>query len=431
MIERYTKKEMGRIWTEENKFRTWLQVELAVCEVQAQRGVIPPDEWKEIVNKADFDIRRIEEIEAEVNHDVIAFLTSVAEKVGPASRFIHLGMTSSDVLDTALSLQLKEASALILEEMERLGAVLRRRALEFKDTPCIGRSHGVHAEPVTFGLKLAVWFEENRRNCIRMRDAAETISVGKISGAVGTFAHLDPEVEEKVCGKLGIRYAPVSTQIVQRDRHAHFLSILAVIAGSLEKIALEIRHLQRTEVQEAEEYFSRGQKGSSAMPHKRNPITCERICGLARMIRAYAMAGLENQALWHERDISHSSVERIILPDATILVHYMLDKTIRLIDTLQVDPDQMLKNLEKTRGLIFSQPLLLVLVSKGMLREEAYRIVQEISSKARQSGESLEKAVLSDPGIRKVLTEAEAKGCFDLKVQLRNVDRIFDRLDLH
>jgi adenylosuccinate lyase len=340
-------------------------------------------------------------------------------------------MTSSDVLDTALSLQLKEASALILEEMERLGAVLRRRALEFKDTPCIGRSHGVHAEPVTFGLKLAVWFEENRRNCIRMRDAAETISVGKISGAVGTFAHLDPEVEEKVCGKLGIRYAPVSTQIVQRDRHAHFLSILAVIAGSLEKIALEIRHLQRTEVQEAEEYFSRGQKGSSAMPHKRNPITCERICGLARMIRAYAMAGLENQALWHERDISHSSVERIILPDATILVHYMLDKTIRLIDTLQVDPDQMLKNLEKTRGLIFSQPLLLVLVSKGMLREEAYRIVQEISSKARQSGESLEKAVLSDPGIRKVLTEAEAKGCFDLKVQLRNVDRIFDRLDLH
>jgi adenylosuccinate lyase len=431
VIERYTKKEMGRIWTEENKFRTWLQVELAVCEVQAQRGVIPPDEWKEIVNKADFDIRRIEEIEAEVNHDVIAFLTSVAEKVGPASRFIHLGMTSSDVLDTALSLQLKEASALILEEMERLGAVLRRRALEFKDTPCIGRSHGVHAEPVTFGLKLAVWFEENRRNCIRMRDAAETISVGKISGAVGTFAHLDPEVEEKVCGKLGIRYAPVSTQIVQRDRHAHFLSILAVIAGSLEKIALEIRHLQRTEVQEAEEYFSRGQKGSSAMPHKRNPITCERICGLARMIRAYAMAGLENQALWHERDISHSSVERIILPDATILVHYMLDKTIRLIDTLQVDPDQMLKNLEKTRGLIFSQPLLLVLVSKGMLREEAYRIVQEISSKARQSGESLEKAVLSDPGIRKVLTEAEAKGCFDLKVQLRNVDRIFDRLDLH
>jgi len=430
VIDRYTLKEMGRIWSEENKFRTWLKVERAVCEVQAHRGVIPADAWKEIKNKADFDVQRIEEIESEVNHDVIAFLTSVAEKVGPASRFIHLGMTSSDVLDTALSMQMKEAGGLILEEMERLGAVLKRRALEFKNTPCIGRSHGVHAEPTTFGLKLAVWFDENRRNTERMRDAVDTVSVGKISGAVGTFAHLDPEVEEEVCDRLGIRYAPVSTQIVQRDRHAYFLSILAVIAGSLEKIALEIRHLQRTEVQEAEEYFSKGQKGSSAMPHKRNPITCERICGLARMVRAYAMAGLENQALWHERDISHSSVERIILPDATILVHYILDKTVRLIDKLLVYPDQMAKNLEKTQGLIFSQPLLLALVSKGMLREEAYRIVQAVSGKARQSGEAFEKTVLSDPEILKNLKEAELRRCFDLQDQLRNVDRIFRRAGL-
>ncbi|MBN1892934.1 adenylosuccinate lyase [bacterium] len=430
MIDRYTRKEMGRIWDEENKFKTWLKVELAVCEVQAQRGVIPADAWKEIQEKAGFDLRRIAEIESEVNHDVIAFLTSVAEKVGPASRFIHLGMTSSDVLDTALSLQMKEASGLILEEMEKLGAVLKRRALEFKDTPCIGRSHGVHAEPTTFGLKLAVWYDENRRNCGRLRDAAETISVGKISGAVGTFAHLDPEVEEKVCKKLKIHYAPASTQIVQRDRHAHFLSILAVVAGSLEKIALEIRHLQRTEVMEAEEYFSKGQKGSSAMPHKRNPITCERVCGLARMVRAHAMAGLENQALWHERDISHSSVERIILPDATILVHYMLDKTIRLIDRLLVYPEQMAINLEKSRGMIFSQPLLLALVSKGMLREEAYRIVQALSERTRRSGEPFEATVSSDPDIRNRLSETEAKRCFDLKYQLRNVDRIFRRVGL-
>ena len=427
MIERYTLPEMGSIWTQENKYKKWLDVELAVCEVQAGRGVIPKAAWDEIREKANFDVKRVDEIEAETHHDVIAFLTSVAEFVGPSSRYIHLGMTSSDMLDTATSLQCKEAGAILIKDMEELRSVLKRRALEYKDTVCIGRSHGIHAEPTTFGLKLALWYDEAGRNLNRLNDAIEGISVGKISGAVGTFAHLDPEVEEQVCKRLGIQPAPVSTQVVQRDRHAHFLNTLAVIAASLEKIAVEIRHLQRTEVLEAEEYFSKGQKGSSAMPHKRNPITCERITGLARLLRTNALAGMENVALWHERDISHSSVERVILPDSTILLNYILRKTIALIDRLLVYPENMKKNLEKTRGLIYSQPLLLSLIQNNITREEAYRLVQDVAMICWKSGENFQETVLKDGKIRKVLSEEDIKKCFDLKIQLRNVNTIFKR----
>ena len=430
MIKRYTYPEMGKIWSQENRYQKWLDVELAVCEVQAERGVIPHEAWDEIKSKADFDSRRIDEIEATVKHDVIAFLTSVAEKVGPASRYIHLGMTSSDVLDTATSLQLKEAGELLIKDMKQLREVLGRRAVEFKDTVCIGRSHGVHAEPTTFGLKLALWYDESRRNIHRLEEAVKTISVGKISGAVGTFAHLDPEVEERVCEKLGLKPAPISTQVVQRDRHAFYLVTLAVIAASLEKIAVEIRHLQRTEVLEAEEFFSKGQKGSSAMPHKRNPITCERIAGLARVVRSNAMAGLENVALWHERDISHSSVERVILPDSTILLDYMLRKTTDLIDKLLVYPDKMKANLNLTNGLIFSQTLMLALVRKGLTREEAYKVVQNKAMECWKSNQRFIDAVKKDNDIRKILSQKEIEDCFDLNVHLRNVNRIFQRVGL-
>lgn len=430
MIGRYTLPEMGSIWSQENRYRKWLDVELAVCEVQAERGMIPQEAWEEIRTKADFESQRIDEIEATVQHDVIAFLTSVAEKVGPASRYIHLGMTSSDVLDTATSLQLKEAGELLLKGLKNLRDVLGRRALEFKETVCVGRSHGVHAEPTTFGLKLALWYDEARRNIKRMEAAVETVRVGKISGAVGTFAHLDPEVEEGVCQKLGLKPALVSTQVVQRDRHAQYLTTLAVIAASLEKIAVEIRHLQRTEVLEAEEFFSKEQKGSSAMPHKRNPITCERITGLARVVRANAMAGLENVALWHERDISHSSVERIILPDSTILLDYMIHKTINLIDRLLVYPERMKENLEQIRGLIFSQAVMLALVSKGITREEAYRMVQKGAMACWKSGEDYKETVMKDPEIRGTLSESDIEGCFDLRVHLRNVKQIFQRVGL-
>ncbi len=430
MIKRYTYPEMGKIWSQENRYRKWLDVELAVCEVQAERGAIPSQAWDEIRTKAGFDSQRIDEIEATVKHDVIAFLTSVAEKIGPASRYIHLGMTSSDVLDTATSLQLKEAGELLIKDMKKLREVLGRRAVEFKDTVCIGRSHGVHAEPTTFGLKLALWYDESRRNIHRLEEAVETISVGKISGAVGTFAHLDPEVEERVCEKLGLKPAPISTQVVQRDRHAFYLATLAVIAASLEKIVVEIRHLQRTEVLEAEEFFSKGQKGSSAMPHKRNPITCERIAGLARVVRSNAMAGLENVALWHERDISHSSVERVILPDSTILLDYMLRKTTDLIDNLLVYPEKMKANLNLTRGLIFSQTLMLVLVKKGLTREDAYKTVQSKAMVCWKSGQDFKDAVKNDREIGKILSQKEIEVCFDLDFHLRNVDRIFQRVGL-
>lgn len=430
MIQRYTLPEIGNIWTQENKYRKWLEVELAVCEVLAGKGEIPKKAWQEIKEKADFDSTRIDEIEATVKHDVIAFLTSVAEHVGPSSRYIHMGMTSSDMLDTATSLQLKEAGTLILDDLKALRKALKKRALEHKNTVCIGRSHGIHAEPTTFGLKMALWYDETRRNIERLESAIEQIAVGKISGAVGTFAYLDPDVEEAVCKKLKLKPAPVSTQVVQRDRHAHFMCTLAVIGATLEKIAIEIRHLQRTEVLEAEEYFSKGQKGSSSMPHKRNPITCERIAGLARLLRSNAVAAVENVALWHERDISHSSVERVILPDSTILIHYMLKKTISLIDNLLVYPDKMREHLDLTGGLIYSQSLLLALVKKGLTREEAYTLVQGQAMQCWKTGNNFKESVLADNAINKILSKKDIETCFNLQNQLRNVNRIFKRVGL-
>jgi adenylosuccinate lyase len=430
MIERYTPPEMGRIWSQQNRYQKWLDVEIAVCEVQTQRGIIPREAMETIRAKAAFDPKRIDEIENTVQHDVIAFLTNVAEHIGPEARFIHAGMTSSDVLDTATSLQLKEAGELLASALNRLHEALAKRAMEFKDTVCIGRSHGVHAEPTTFGLKMALWYDEVGRNLSRLRCAAETVSVGKVSGAVGTFAHLDPVVEERACALLGLKPAPVSTQVIQRDRHAMYLSTLAVIAGTLEKIAVEIRHLQRTEVLEAEEYFAKGQKGSSSMPHKRNPIVCERITGLARLMRSYAMSAMENQALWHERDISHSSVERVILPDANILLYYMIQKTSSLIEKLLVYPEHMRENLEKTRGLIFSQTLLLALVAKGMSREDAYQAVQDLSMECWKTGAQFRDLVVKDSTVQKTLDPKSVDACFDLKVHLRNVDSIFKRAGL-
>ncbi|HEX2524661.1 MAG TPA: adenylosuccinate lyase, partial [Terriglobia bacterium] len=376
MIPRYTRPQMGAIWTEENRYRQWLAVEIAVCEVLAELGIIPTQSATVIKAKANFSVDRIHEIEKEVKHDVVAFTTSVAEFVGPESRYVHYGLTSSDVVDTALALQLKEASGLLLGGLNRLLEALKRRAYEHKQTVMIGRTHGIHAEPTTLGLKVTVWYDEARRNLRRLQQAAEQVQVGKISGAVGTFAHLDPQVEEAVCRKLGLQFDPVSTQIVQRDRHAEFMAALAILAASLEKIALEVRGLQRTEVREAEEYFAPGQKGSSAMPHKRNPVTSEQICGLARLIRSNLQAALENVALWHERDISHSSVERVILPDSTVLVDYLLSKTTSLVERMLVYPQRMLENLNLTKGLVFSGQLLLDLTKRGVSREQAYRWVQ-------------------------------------------------------
>src|SRR3954470_24079822 len=376
MITRYTRPAMGRIWEDQNKYQRWLDVELAVTETLAAEGIIPKDAAAEIIAKASFSVDRVNQIEAEVKHDVIAFTTSVSEFVGPASRYFHFGLTSSDVLDTAMALQVAEASTIILEDIQRLQGVLKKRANEFKHTIVVGRTHGIHAEPSTFGLKMAIWYDEMRRHEARMREAIETMRVGKLSGAVGTFAHLSPEIEEKVMAKLGLKPAPAASQVVQRDRHAHYISTLALIGATLEKIAVEVRHLQRTEVREAEEYFSAKQKGSSAMPHKRNPITSEQITGLARVLRSNAVAAMENVALWHERDISHSSVERIIFPDSTILADYLLDKTASLIERLVVYPDRMKENLESTQGLVYSGELLLALVSKNASREDAYRWVQ-------------------------------------------------------
>ena len=430
MIPRYTRPQMAKIWSDENKFSTWLRVETVVCEVLAEMDMIPADAVNDIKEKAQFDIRRILEIEKTVKHDVIAFLTNVGEHVGEASRYIHLGLTSSDLLDTSNALLMREAGEVLLDDLERLRTVLKRRALEHKNTACIGRSHGIHAEPTTFGFKLALWYDEVGRGISRLQRAIETISVGKVSGAVGTFAHLDPPIEEMTCKKLNLKPAPVSTQIVQRDRYAEYLTTLALIAATLEKIAVEIRHLQRTEVREAEEYFSPGQKGSSSMPHKRNPIICERISGMARLLRGNALVGMENVALWHERDISHSSVERVILPDSTTALDYMLDKTINLIDKLLVYPENMKINLGKTRGLIFSQGLLLKIVQKGVLREDAYKWVQDAAMEVWKSGVDFKEKVFENPHITKVLTKDEIESCFDLKVALRNVDYIFTRVGL-
>jgi len=431
MIPRYTRPEMGAIWTEENKFRKWLEVEIAVCEVHAEMGNIPTEAVRVIKEKAHFDLARIAEIEKRVQHDMIAFLTCVAEQIGPESRFVHYGLTSSDVIDTANALLLRESAEVIIEKLRKLAAVLRRRAFEFKRTAMIGRTHGVHAEPTTFGLKLALWYEDTQRNIERMERAREVVSVVKISGAVGSFAHLDPEIEARVCQKLSLKPDPVSTQIVQRDRYAEFLTTLAIIASCLEKIALEVRHLQRTEVREVEEFFAAGQKGSSAMPHKRNPITAEQICGLARVVRANAQAAMENIALWHERDISHSSVERVILPDSCILTDYLLHRTTGLIEKLVVFPERMRENLLATRGLIFSGELLLVLAERGLTREAAYDLVQRNAMRVWDKGVDFKQLVLGDSEIARVLSPEEIEEVFSLDRMLRNVDKIFDRVFGH
>jgi adenylosuccinate lyase len=433
LIERYTRAAMGRIWTEQNKYRCWLQVEAAASAVLAEDGVIPADAANAIVDKAGFNVARIQEIEAEVKHDVIAFTTAVAETLKAQglesqSRWLHYGLTSNDVVDTAQALQVKEASTLIRSGLVELLAVLKRRAVEFKHTPTIGRTHGIHAEPTTFGLKLLNWYAEMERNLARFDAAAEDMRVGKFSGAVGTFGHLQPEHEERICARLGLKAAPVSTQVIQRDRHAAYISTLAIIGSTLDKIAVEIRHLQRTEVREAQEYFSEKQKGSSAMPHKKNPITSEQISGLARVLRGNAQAGFENVALWHERDISHSSVERVIFPDSTILVDYLLAKTENLIGQLLVFPERMKKNLELTGGLIFSGQLLLDLAEAGMTREEAYSLVQAHATRAWKEDLVFRDEVARDPEITKLLSAEKLAKTFDYTRQLGNVDAIFKRV---
>jgi adenylosuccinate lyase len=431
MIERYTRPAMGKIWEDENKFRVWLEIEMLACEAQAKLGVIPKKAVKLIREKGNFKVARILEIEQEVKHDVIAFLTNVGEYVGPESRFIHLGMTSSDVLDTALAVQMKQSAELLLKGLEGLKKVLARRAKEFKHTVMVGRTHGVHAEPVTFGLKLALWYAEIVRDIERLKAALKTISVGKISGAVGTYQHLDPAVERYVCKKLDLQPAPISTQVLQRDRHAEFMNTLAICGCSLEKFATEIRHLQKTEVLEAEEFFSKGQKGSSAMPHKRNPIVCERIAGLARVLRSNALAAMENVALWHERDISHSSVERVIIPDSCILLDFILADMTKIIDNLLVYPDHMARNLNATRGLIFSQEVLLALTKKGMKREDAYKMVQEQAMKVWKEEKEFKTLLLGSEEVMKVLSKKELDELFDPKRSLKNVDYIFEQVGIH
>jgi len=428
LIPRYTRPEMGRIWSDENKFRCWLQVETAASLTLAEAGIVPEDAARAIAERGDFDLQRIHAIEAEVKHDVIAFTTAVAEKVGPQSRWFHYGLTSNDVVDTAQALQIQAASQIILKDLEQLRDVLHRRAQEFKHTPMIGRTHGIHAEPITFGLKLANWYAEMLRNIARFERAAEEMRVGKLSGAVGNFAHLEPKLEEKICHRLGLEPASISSQVIQRDRHANYVATLAVITATLDMIATEIRHLQRTEVREAEEYFSEKQKGSSAMPHKRNPVTCEQISGLARVVRGNAQAAFENVALWHERDISHSSVERIILPDSTTLTDYLLQKTRNLIDTLLVYPKRMLKNLESTGGLVYSGQLLLDLAEHGMSREDAYRLVQAHAMKAWKEDLNFRELVMNDKEITARVPQKQIEQAFDLKRQLRNVDKIFNRV---
>jgi len=419
---------MGAIWTDENRFRKWLDVEIYACEAWNRLGKIPDEALENIRTRAAFDAKRVLEIEEEVKHDVIAFLTNVAEYVGPDSRFVHMGLTSSDVLDTSLAMLLTEATDLLVAEAEKLLAVLKERAHEFKHTPQMGRSHGIHAEPVTFGLKLALWYDEMRRNLGRLRRAREAIAVGKISGAVGTFANIDPFVEEHVCRRAGLRPALASTQVVSRDHHAEYFSLLALVAASIEKWSVEIRHLQRTEVLEAEEFFSKGQKGSSAMPHKRNPIATENLSGCARLMRSYALAALENVALWHERDISHSSVERVIAPDATILLHYMLVRFTGVLSKLMVYPERMMKNLNLTGGLINSQRVLLALVDKGASREAAYAMVQRNAMRVWAEGADYPALLKADPDVSKLLTPEEIDAEFDIGYHLRHVDTIFDRV---
>jgi adenylosuccinate lyase len=428
MIERYTLPEMGAIWSLQNKFQKWLDVEIAVCEVHAEDGIIPAEALAEIKSKAAFTVERINEIEKTTDHDVIAFTTNLAENIGDAARFVHYGLTSSDVVDTANALLLKEACDVLLPKIDALLEVLKRRAFEFKDTPQIGRTHGIHAEPTSFGLVWALWYSEFQRNRERLLKAKEAVAVGKISGPVGAFAHLAPDVEERVCAKLGIRAADVSTQVIQRDRYAEYLCTLAIIASSLEKIALQVRHWQRTEVREAQEKFRTGQKGSSSMPHKRNPILSERICGMARTVRANSIVGLENVALWHERDISHSSAERIVLPDSSAALDYILAKTTSLLDNLVVYPENMLKNLNLTRGLVFSGQLLLALTQKGVSREDAYVYTQRNAMKVWDEGGEYKDLVMQDADISSRLSQEEIARVFDVKHYLRNVGKVFSRV---
>src|SRR2546423_10497683 len=428
MIERYTLAQMGALWNEQSKFQKWLDVEIAVCEVHAEMGTIPREALEQIKARAEFSVERINEIEKTTDHDVIAFTTNLAESIGEASGFIHYGLTASDVVDTANALLLRDACDIVLGKIDPLLEVLKRRAMEFKQTPQIGRTHGIHAEPTSFGLTFALWYDEMQRNRERLIKARETVAVGKISGAVGAFAHLDPQVEEKVCARLGLRAAPVSTQIIQRDNYAEYLCTLAIVASSLDKFALQIRHWQRTEVREAQEKFKVGQKGSSAMPHKRNPILSERICGMARIVRANSIVGLENVALWHERDISHSSAERVVLPDSSIATDYMLQKMTSLIDGLVVYPARMLENLNATHGSIFSVQLLLALTRAGASREDAYEWVQRNAMKAWDEGKDLKMLVSADKEITALLSADEIDRVFSLDTYLRNVDQILARV---
>jgi adenylosuccinate lyase len=428
MIDRYTLPEMGALWSEETKFKKWLDVEIAVCEVHAEMGTIPREAVEQIKRRAKFSVARINEIEKTTDHDVIAFTTNLAESIGEASRYVHYGLTSSDVVDTANALLLRDACDIILKKIETLLDVLKRRAFEFKNTPQVGRTHGIHAEPTSFGLTFALWYDEMRRNQQRLHKARETVAVGKISGAVGAFAHLDPQVEEKVCARLGLKAAPVSTQIIQRDNYAEYLCALAIIASSLDKFALQIRHWQRTEVREAQEKFKQGQKGSSSMPHKRNPILSERICGMARVVRANSIVGLENVGLWHERDISHSSAERVVLPDSSIAIDYMLQKMASLIDGLVVYPERMLENLNATRGSIFSGQLLLALTQAGVSREQAYEWAQRNAMKAWDEGGDLKALVAEDKDITAHLSRDQIDRVFSLDTYLRNVEVIFERV---
>jgi len=433
MIARYTRPEMGAIWSEQHKYECWLEVELAASGALADLGEVPREAAQALRTHASFDLKRVQEIEGEVKHDVIAFTTAVSESMqasgaGEASRWLHYGLTSNDVVDTAQGLQIKNASAILAQDLDQLLAALRKLAFEHRYTVQIGRTHGMHAEPITFGLKVALWWDELARQKKRFQSAAEEMRVGKVSGAVGTFAHLSPEAEEKICTRLGLRAAPISSQVLSRDLHAHYVAVLAGIAASLEKIALEVRHLQRTEVREVEEPFAAGQKGSSAMPHKKNPVTCEQICGLARLVRSNAQAAFENVALWHERDISHSSVERVIMPDSTILLDYLLVKTIWLVSGLVVKVDRMQRNLDYTRGLIFSGQLLLDLAAAGMLREDAYRLVQGHALRSWQADSDFRQAIQQDSVIGGYLSPAQLAATFDVKRQLKNVDAIFNRV---
>ena len=428
MISRYSREKMTKIWSPENRYQKWLDVEIVACEAMAKLGKIPENSLKNIKQKAAINVKRIDEIEKTTKHDVIAFLTSLTEKVGEDGRFIHMGLTSSDILDTSLAILLKEAAEILLEDIDQLLVVLKKKAFEHKNTLMIGRSHGIHAEPVTFGLKMALWYQEMQRDHRRLVNAQETVSYGKISGAVGTFSFVEPFVEEYVCRKLDLKPAPVSSQIVQRDRHAEFFTTLAIIASSVDKFAQEIRLLQRTEVREAEEYFSAGQKGSSAMPHKRNPVLSENLSGLARLVRSYALAALENVALWHERDISHSSVERVIGPDATIVLDFMLGRFTGMMDKLIVYPDRMLSNLNMTKGVIFSQMVLLALVEKGMTREDAYTIVQKNAMKSWHEGIEFKELLEKDDAIKKYLQGKDLAEIFNINNFLKNLDFIFNRV---